>query len=275
MPICDQWGRMSLTGGTTGFAVTAAISASDEALLDGTFWQPWCARVDGEAAVRTARHRRVSSGWAVRNGDEAAAEPPRGAGGGLDLEQAEVLVRSLTRWFSAGPTWLRTTSCVCAVFAAVMRCGRRRRGLGSIRQAIAELAGRGTTGRRASGRCCSGRLRLVMIRFTDVMARRRTTDRQARAPVRCAARARDERSDHDLDDARRRCWPPCRSCGALTSCARFSVTVRRGPWRADPLRIALRRERFRGCTRDVEEALAGVSTRRAVRGAAASQLRVG
>src|SRR5258708_26116158 len=71
--------------------------AGDEALLTHALHQVVRAS-DGREAVELLDNA-VALGRAVRDGDEAAAGRLAALVASLDLDQAEVLVRSLTSWF--------------------------------------------------------------------------------------------------------------------------------------------------------------------------------
>jgi phosphoenolpyruvate carboxylase len=125
----------------------------------------------GEGTVLLLREV-AGLGVAVRDGDEEAAARLAALCGGLGLEQAEVLVRALTRWFQLVN--------LAEDNDRVRRIRRRERleepapRPGSMRQLVAALAGRGVDGAQLRRRLAEVELRLV-ITAHPTEARRRTT----------------------------------------------------------------------------------------------------
>ncbi|MGI8904234.1 MAG: phosphoenolpyruvate carboxylase [Solirubrobacteraceae bacterium] len=154
---------------------------------------------DGREAVELL-DRAVALGRAARDGDEAAADRLAALVASLDLGQTEVLVRSLTRWFqlvnlAEDNERVRRLRRRDAVEAPAPRRG-------SMRHAIAELAGRGTTAGELRELLGGAELRLVMTAHPTEARRRTTIDKLAR--LFAVLRELDEVSHADVGDARRR-----------------------------------------------------------------------
>ena len=175
--------------------------ASDEALLTGVLHDVVRAS-DGPTAVALLDEA-VPLGHAVGEGDERAAERLATLVAGLDLEQAEVLVRALTRWFqlvnlAEDNERVRRLRRRAAADAPAPRSG-------SVRRAIADLAGRGKTAAELRLLLRDAELRLVMTAHPTEARRRTTIDKLAR--VFGVLRELDEaaqRAGEGDDDARRR-----------------------------------------------------------------------
>ena len=69
----------------------------DQALLDGLLRD--AVRASGDGEVLDVHDRAVELATAARGGDDAASDELAALVGGLDVRGAELLVRSLTRWF--------------------------------------------------------------------------------------------------------------------------------------------------------------------------------
>src|ERR1019366_733882 len=230
---------MSSRGGRPGAA--PRDFASDEALL-----------TDVLHAVVRASDGAVALGRAVRNGDEAAADRLAALVAGLDLEQTEVLVRSLTRWFQLVNL---------AEDNERVRRLRRRDALtapaareGSMRHAIRQLAGLGTTGAEMQELLRRAELRLVMTAHPTEARRRTTIDKLAR--VFGVLRELDEASHPDTEGARRRMRATVQELWGSDELRAISLTV------ADEVRgglihfAATLAETVPQIYRDLEEALA-------------------
>jgi phosphoenolpyruvate carboxylase len=175
--------------------------ASDEALLTGVLHDVVRAS-DGPTAVALLDEA-VPLGHAVGEGDERAAERLATLVAGLDLEQAEVLVRALTRWFqlvnlAEDNERVRRLRRRAAADAPAPRSG-------SVRRAIADLAGRGKTAAELRLLLRDAELRLVMTAHPTEARRRTTIDKLARVfgVLRELDEAAQRAGDGD-DDARRR-----------------------------------------------------------------------
>src|ERR1700722_2686680 len=94
-------------------------------------------------ATRRAACSTTRGGWGAGGGEEVAAHRLAALVAGLDLEQAEVLVRSLTRWFQL-VNLAEDNERVRRVRRREEREAPAPRS-GSIREAIADLAARGTS----------------------------------------------------------------------------------------------------------------------------------
>ncbi len=148
----------------------------DEALLTEVFHAVLRAS-DGEAAVLLLDEA-VSLGRAGRDGDEAAADRLAALVAGLDLEQAELLVRSLTRWFQL-VNLAEDNERVRRVRRREQREAPAPRS-GSIREAIADFAARGTSAADLQALLRRAELRLVMTAHPTEARRRTTIDKLAR-----------------------------------------------------------------------------------------------
>jgi phosphoenolpyruvate carboxylase len=150
--------------------------ADDEALLTEVLHAVVHAS-DGDAAVRLLDEA-VSLGRAGRTGDEAAADRLAALVAGLDLDQAEVLVRSLTRWFQL-VNLAEDNERVRRVRRREEREAPAPRS-GSIREAIAGFAARGTSAAALQDLLRRAELRLVMTAHPTEARRRTTIDKLAR-----------------------------------------------------------------------------------------------
>ena len=142
----------------------------------------------------------VALGQEARLGDERAADRLAELVAGLTLDETEVLVRSLTRWFQLVN--------LAEDNERVRRLRRRdardapapRRG--SLRDAVHRLARSGTSADELQALLNRGELRLVLTAHPTEARRRTTIEKLAR--VFRVLRELDERPDADVDDARRR-----------------------------------------------------------------------
>jgi phosphoenolpyruvate carboxylase len=148
----------------------------DEALLTEVFHAVLRAS-DGEAGVLLLDEA-VSLGRAGRDGHEAAADRLAALVAGLDLEQAELLVRSLTRWFQL-VNLAEDNERVRRVRRREQREAPAPRS-GSIREAIADFAARGTSAADLQALLRRAELRLVMTAHPTEARRRTTIDKLAR-----------------------------------------------------------------------------------------------
>ncbi|HUB76980.1 MAG TPA: phosphoenolpyruvate carboxylase, partial [Solirubrobacteraceae bacterium] len=170
----------------------------DEELLTGVLHDVVRAS-DGEAAVALL-DAAVALGRAVRGGDAAAADRLGALVGGLDLDQTELLVRALTRWFQL-VNLAEDNERVRRIRRREARDAPAPRE-GSIREAIARLAARGTTAAELQALLSGAELRLVMTAHPTEARRRTTIDKLAR--VFGVLRELDERAGADEAEARRR-----------------------------------------------------------------------
>jgi phosphoenolpyruvate carboxylase len=154
---------------------------------------------DGEAAIEL-RDRTVVLARATRGGDPDAPEALASLISGLDVDQAELLVRSLSRWFQL--------SNLAEDNERVRRLRRRdardapapRRG--SLRDAVQRLARSGTSADELQALLDRGELRLVLTAHPTEARRRTTIEKLAR--IFRELRDLDERPDADAHAARRR-----------------------------------------------------------------------
>ncbi len=206
---------------------------------------------DGEAVVALL-DRTVTLGGAARGGDAVAAERLAALVASLELDQVEVLVRSLTRWFQLVNL---------AEDNERVRRLRRRDALtapaareGSMRHAIRQLAGLGTTGAEMQELLRRAELRLVMTAHPTEARRRTTIDKLAR--VFGVLRELDEASHPDTEGARRRMRATVQELWGSDELRAISLTV------ADEVRgglihfAATLAETVPQIYRDLEEALA-------------------
>ncbi|HEX3834949.1 MAG TPA: phosphoenolpyruvate carboxylase [Solirubrobacteraceae bacterium] len=142
----------------------------------------------------------IALGRRARLGDETAADELATLVGALDLDQAEVLVRALTRWFQL-INLAEDNERVRRLRDRDVAHPERPRA-GSLRQAVADLHAAGTTAGELQAVLDRAELRLVMTAHPTEARRRTTIDKLAR--VFDVLHGLDERKHPDRDDARRR-----------------------------------------------------------------------
>ena len=154
---------------------------------------------EGEEAV--ALHERAASlGKRSRAGSSAATQELEELVAGLGLDDAQVLMRSLSRWFQLVN--------LAEDNERVRRLRRREHGLGdtpragSLRAAIQHLAERGTTAAELREMLDGSELRLVMTAHPTEARRRTTVEKLARIFARL--RDLDERPPVPADEAEAR-----------------------------------------------------------------------
>jgi phosphoenolpyruvate carboxylase len=172
--------------------------AQDEELLTGVLREV-IALGEGPEAV-TLLDDAIALGQRARDGDEIAANELTAIIAALDLGQAEVLVRALTRWFqlinlAEDNERVRRLRDRDAAHPERPRAG-------SLRQAVADMHAAGTTAEQLQAVLERAELRLVMTAHPTEARRRTTIDKLAR--VFDVLHALDERKHPDRDDARRR-----------------------------------------------------------------------
>jgi phosphoenolpyruvate carboxylase len=172
--------------------------ASDVVLLTGVLHDVVRAS-DGDGAVRLLDDA-VALGRAARGGDDVAADRLAALVASLDLEQAGVLVRSLTRWFQL-VNLAEDNERVRRLRRSDARAAPAPRP-GSLRHAIADLHALGTTPAELGELLRGAELRLVMTAHPTEARRRTTIDKLAR--VFGVLRELDEVAHADPDSARRR-----------------------------------------------------------------------
>ncbi|MFZ0089520.1 MAG: phosphoenolpyruvate carboxylase [Solirubrobacteraceae bacterium] len=172
--------------------------AADEALLTDVLREV-IAVGDGRAAVDLLDEA-VALGQQARRGDELAADRLAALVAGLSLDQTEILVRALTRWFQL-VNLAEDNERVRRLRARDVADPERPRA-GSLREAVAELHAAGTTAHQLQEVLDRAELRLVMTAHPTEARRRTTIDKLAR--VFGVLRELDERPDASPADARRR-----------------------------------------------------------------------
>ena len=141
----------------------------------------------------------IALGSRVRLGDETAADELAALAGALDLDQAEVLVRALTRWFqlinlAEDNERVRRLRDRDAAHPERPRAG-------SLRQVVADLRAAGTSAKQLQALLDRAELRLVMTAHPTEARRRTTIDKLAR--VFDVLHGLDARTHPDRGDARR------------------------------------------------------------------------
>jgi phosphoenolpyruvate carboxylase len=182
---------MSLTAARRDFT-------TDEALLTDVLREV-IAMGEGEDAVRLLDDA-VALGQAARFGDEQAADRLAELVAGLTLDETEVLVRSLTRWFQL-VNLAEDNERVRRLRARDALDPERPRA-GSLRHVVSALHDAGATSDELAAVLNNAELRLVMTAHPTEARRRTTIDKLAR--VFSVLRELDERSYAPAADARRR-----------------------------------------------------------------------
>ena len=142
----------------------------------------------------------IALGRRARLGDETAADELAELVGGLELDQAEVLVRALTRWFQL-INLAEDNERVRRLRARDVADPDRPRA-GSLRQVVADLHAAGASAEELQAVLERAELRLVMTAHPTEARRRTTIDKLAR--VFGVLHALDERTHPDRAEARRR-----------------------------------------------------------------------
>ncbi|MFZ0043947.1 MAG: phosphoenolpyruvate carboxylase [Solirubrobacteraceae bacterium] len=142
----------------------------------------------------------VTLGQRARLGDEGAADELASLVSGLSLEQTDVLVRALTRWFQL-INLVEDNERVRRLRARDAADPDQPRE-GSLRGAIADFSQAGVSAEELQAVLDRGELRLVMTAHPTEARRRTTIDKLAR--VFGVLRELDERNHPDRHDARRR-----------------------------------------------------------------------
>jgi phosphoenolpyruvate carboxylase len=185
---------MSLTTARRDFA-------ADEALLTDVLREV-IALGDGVGGPRILRllDDAVALGQEARFGDELAADRLAELVAGLTLDETEVLVRSLTRWFQL-VNLAEDNERVRRLRARDAADPERPR-VGSMRHVVASLQEAGTSADELAEVLGNAELRLVMTAHPTEARRRTTIDKLAR--VFGVLRELDERAQTPAPDARRR-----------------------------------------------------------------------
>ena len=219
--------------------------ADDQALLEAVLAE--VIRADPHGRALELHDRTVALARRAREGDEVSARHLGELVGALDVEDAEVLVRSLTRWFQLinlaedNDRVRRLRSRELAHDVA----GRP----GSLRDAVRRLAAAGVNADQLGELLAGAELRLVLTAHPTEARRRTTLEKLARifAVLR------------DLDERPHR--PGCRgpgphapaghgagAVGLRRAARRRADGARRGTRRARVLRVHARRDAARSCT---------------------------
>ncbi|MEA2211972.1 MAG: phosphoenolpyruvate carboxylase [Solirubrobacteraceae bacterium] len=205
--------------------------AADEQLL-GDILREVIALAEGPGAVELL-DLTVELGQRARRGDDAAADELARRVAGLSLDEAEVLVRALTRWFqlvnlaedNERVRRLRARdwqgSAAAAADGADMGPPAPREG--SIRDAIAALADRGVRSDHLQAVLEEAELRLVMTAHPTEARRRTTIDKLAR--VFGVLRELDEVTTSRPHEARRRLQATVQELWASDDLRAISLTV--------------------------------------------------
>ena len=193
--------------------------AGDEELLTGVLRQV-IEVSEGSGAVELLDEA-VALGRAVRADDENAAERLAALVAGLDLDATATLVRSLTRWFQL-VNLAEDNERVRRLRQRELRQSPAPRE-GSLRDAIAQLAARGTSADELQRLLDRAELRLVMTAHPTEARRRTTIDKLAR--LFGVLRELDEVSYPDPEGARRRLLATVQELWASDELRAISLTV--------------------------------------------------
>src|ERR1700761_707127 len=172
--------------------------AADEALLTDVLRE--VITIGGGASALDLLDQAVALGGEARLGDEQAAARLAQLVGRLDLDEIEMLVRSLTRWFqlvnlAEDNERIRRLRARDAADPHIPRAG-------SLRQAVADLHRAGASADDLREVLAAAELRLVMTAHPTEARRRTTIDKLTR--VFGVLRELDERDHLPAGDARRR-----------------------------------------------------------------------
>jgi len=154
----------------------------------------------GGAQTLDLRERAVALAHRARGGDALAGDELASLIAQLDLDQIELLIRSLTRWFQL-INLAEDNERVRRVRARAAREWPAPR-QGSVNQAVASMAERGVSADAMRALLDQAEIRLVMTAHPTEARRRTTIDKQAR--IFHELRALDDRLDGDLEQARDR-----------------------------------------------------------------------
>ena len=162
-------------------------------------------------------HRRaIDLGERSRSGDADAADQLAQLVAGLELTQIVLLIRMLTRWFQL-MNLAEDLDRVRRIRKLDAQPGPRR---GSLHAAVAQLAADGTSAEELHETLAAAEVRLVLTAHPTEARRYTTVSKLAR--IFALLRELDERRPGARQAASRsaaRSPPPCRRCGAPTSCA--------------------------------------------------------
>jgi len=172
--------------------------AADEEFLEGILDD--VARASGAEGTLELRTRAVELSRRARRGDEAAGDELVELIAGLDLDEIELLVRSLTRWFQLH-NLAEDNERIRRLRARNAREQPRPR-RGSIEDAVSQLADRGASAAEIASLVGRAEIRLVMTAHPTEARRRTTIDKQSR--IFRELRALDDELGRDEATARER-----------------------------------------------------------------------
>ncbi|HYI35322.1 MAG TPA: phosphoenolpyruvate carboxylase [Thermoleophilaceae bacterium] len=176
----------------------------DQALLDGLLRD--AVRASGDGEVLEVHDRAVELAKAARAGDDDASDELAALVGGLDVRGAELLVRSLTRWFQL-VNLAEDNERIRRLLARESANGDAPRA-GSVADAITRLESEGTTAEELGELLEQAEVRLVLTAHPTEARRRTTLEKLAR--VFAEMRLLDERREDlpgALEAARERLRP--------------------------------------------------------------------
>jgi phosphoenolpyruvate carboxylase len=208
---------------------TAQRSFSDDEQLLGEILREVITLAEGPEAVQLL-DLTVDLGQRARRGDDGAADELGRRVAELSLDNAEVLVRALTRWFqlvnlaedNERIRRLRARDAEAVAEAREDGMAQPPRG-GSIRAAIADLASRGADPDELQAVLDQAELRLVMTAHPTEARRRTTIDKLTR--VFGILRELDEVTTARTQDARRRIAATIQELWASDDLRAISLTV--------------------------------------------------
>jgi phosphoenolpyruvate carboxylase len=195
--------------------------ADDESLLGGVLAEVVRAS-EGEDVLAQHEHA-VALARAARDGDHAAADRLAALVGGLHLDEAEVLVRSLTRWFQL-VNLAEDNERVRRLHARELRDAPAPLP-GSLRDAVQHLSRQGTSAAQLGVLLRRAELRLVLTAHPTEARRRTTLEKLAR--VFAVLRDLDERPGLPgaVAQARRRLLPTVQELWGSDELRAVSPTV--------------------------------------------------
>jgi phosphoenolpyruvate carboxylase len=193
--------------------------AEDRALLSEALSE--VVRMSHDVDVIALHERVVGLARAARAGEEEAGEALAALVAGLDLDEAELLVRSLTRWFqllnlAEDNERIRRLAAREAIDAPAPRRG-------SMRDAVQRLAADGASADAVRELLGGAEVRLVLTAHPTEARRRTTIEKLAR--VFEVLRELDERPGMALADARRRLLPTVQALWSSDELRAVSLTV--------------------------------------------------
>jgi phosphoenolpyruvate carboxylase len=193
--------------------------AEDRALLSQALSE--VVRISEGVDILALHERVVGLARTAREGDVEAAEALAALVAGLDLDEAELLVRSLTRWFqlvnlAEDNERIRRLGAREAIEAPAPRRG-------SMRDAVHRLAADGASADAVRELLGGVEIRLVLTAHPTEARRRTTIEKLAR--IFEVLRELDERPGMALADARRRMLPTVQALWSSDELRAVSLTV--------------------------------------------------